>query len=456
MTSILNKTENGQTLGSASKQEHFESGSGRYTESIKIPEPPNRDQQRRARQEEKLHSLHSRNLRTRGLVNERRSQLRQSRSKISAADEDFMKLVRERRTQDCHGDSALEACFKKLQATRDEYGPLEETYDALEERLDREEYEVTQLEEQLLTRGLSNRESDLDSDKCSSDSDDSENLVVIGEPHHPLYEQYLSRLGDADLCHETHSDLLIERENLLDAQQLRQRVGKELQPQDQMRLANFPVEEAKILEELRHIEEDVERLRLECLQAGLLGEDEGEERYKEVEGDEIDILKISHGAVNSGEADYNKYQLLLQQPGKAGDEKEIQSLISQFRQGDPGDRITRWLLHKLRLSFSEVELLSRFSEELGRTADIEKWQEEVLEFWFVDSANLPPSAYEVEPTLTAFPLSLLTDCDKVSPTRFGDAQLIQLVIRSSALSWRLEFGLWLKLAGRKRKSARSV
>jgi hypothetical protein len=243
-----------------------------------------------------------------------------------------MKLIRERRTQDNHSDSELEACFKKLQAARDEYGPLEEEYDALEDDLDRDEYEVTELEEQVLKHEQSipgSRDSDIDSLWGSSNAGISETPEAIKEEPHPIYEEYMSRLGDADLCREEHSDLVHEYDRLLEAQ-------------------------------LKHIETDVERLRLECIREGILDEGGGgdsderiSERQVEDEGDdETNILATANGEVDPGQAEYNTYPVLLPEPSEIEEEKKTQSLISEFRTGDTGNRITRWMLHKLKSSYS--------------------------------------------------------------------------------------------------------
>jgi hypothetical protein len=422
----------------------------------------NGDQRQRLRYEAKLHRLYSRTLQTRALVYQKRSELRYLRAEISTADEDFMKLLRERRTQDKPNDLALEGCLRKLQDAREHYGPLEDAYNELEKRLDREEYEITKVENRILKSGVpkpGNHDSDLDSLSSSSDEEHLEILEGIGEgePNHPLYKEYLSRQGDGDLCREAHLNLVIEYENLLEAEEVRQRHGKEVRLENQTKLAKFPAAEAKILEELKKIEADVERLRVECIREGLFGEaeDEGESDSVSI-SEESDILKTSNGTVSLEQTEYNKYPLLLQQPDE--DDKFSRYLISGFKQDNTGDRITKWLLHKLRSSCSEVELLARYSEGLGPPMDTEKWEQEVLEFWFVDSANLPPSAYQLEPTLTASPPSAFTDPNKVATTRFGDAHLIQLVIRSSSLSRKLEleFSLWLRLARIKGKSAMTV
>ena len=317
-----------------------------------------------------------------------------------------MKLIRERRVLDNQDDLALEASFKKLQDARNDYGPLEEAYNALEEQLNREEYEAKELKEKMLRFEASAPDFEIDS-RSSRSSEDSETSEIVREPGHPLYEEYMSRLGDADLCREALSDLMIEHENLLHAQEVRRRVGRELLLDDQMTLENFPSAEAKLLDNLRRIEADVEHLKLECIREGLFGENGDED-----EGQEIDILQPSIGSVDPEQAEYDKYPLLLEKPEEKEDENKSKVLLTDFKEGDVGDRITCWLLHKLRSSGLEVELLARITDELDRSTNTEKWQEEVLEFWFFDSANLPPEAYEVDPTLTDFSPSPMTDLNK--------------------------------------------
>jgi hypothetical protein len=170
-------------------------------------------------------------------------------------------------------------------------------------------------------------------------------------------------------------------------------------------------------------------------------------------GEESDILQTSNGLVDPEKAEYAKFSQLLDLPGMDEDEKRSKELLSEFNSGDTGDRITRWLLHKLRSSCSEVELLSRFTDGLDRPVDIQKWQEEVLYFWFMDSAMLPPSAYELDPTVTAVPSSNVTDPEKVEHKPFGEKHYIELVVRSSSMLSALEFGMLLKITRMRGRSA---
>jgi hypothetical protein len=394
-----------------------------------------RDQQTHVNLEARLHRFRWRSLKTRALVSERRTELYELRNEISDADAEFIKMSRESWVSGSHDDVALEASWKKLQALRDAYGPLEQVYDTLEERLDREEYELAELEESMFENGVPKLE--------SHDSDLEPQLDGLDEEH-PLFKEYMARLGDSNLLHEAYSELLSENDSLLKIKEASQRSGRVLTLESETTLAKFYAQQTKWSEDLRQVGADVERLQLECIRKGLLPEEEGNEN---------DILQTFDGSVDPEQAEYNKFPWLLARPGEDEDEKRSKELLSQFKSGDTGDRITRWLLHKLRSSCSEVELLARYTDGLDRTVDTQKWQEEVLYFWFMDSANLPPSAYELDPTLTAVPSSTLTDPNKVQHKLFGEKHFIELVVRSSSLSKALEFGMLLKLARMKGRSA---
>lgn len=143
--------------------------------------------------------------------------------------------------------------------------------------------------------------------ELSYDEEDSEGSEVDTDRPHPLYGEYLSRLGDADLCREAYTDLINEHEALLEAQHVRRKVGLELQVEDQATLDSFYVKEAEISEELRRIEEDAERLRQRLREA----------RLSEWEDEESDILQPSEG-LEADQANCRDHQALLQQVESAG------------------------------------------------------------------------------------------------------------------------------------------
>jgi hypothetical protein len=227
--------------------------------------------------ETKSRRLRWRVLKLRATVAEKRRELTHARLDVIYADDDFMKLVRQMRIQQpdtgYEGSALFEHHYSKLQAARDKYGLLEETYGILEERLNREEYEITQLEEEL----------DVDDEDCSehhtddsgissrnSDDGESDNPTFTKNGQYALYDEYLSKLGDADLVHEDLIELRVARRNLQEFQASRKKVRLELSPEDQETLDNYAAEKSKLLGQLKEIKADAERLRIQCVESGLM------------------------------------------------------------------------------------------------------------------------------------------------------------------------------------------
>lgn len=454
--------------------------------------------------EAKLERLFWQVLTSRAAVAEKRRELRAARLAMEQVDEGLMKLIREKRTQQCNSTYEnfleLESHYRRLQDARDKYGSLEESYDTMEERLDEDEYKITKLAEELQgddDESTTHPEQD-ESEILSRASDDerSGDSRAVEEQEHPLYNEYLSMLGDADLVREDIAELRFEFRKLQEAQLLRHKVHSSLSKNGQAIKDNFFTKEAALLEKLNDIELNVERLENDCKQAGLLNKENEEtetsagKEYnnkntnKSVWADLNGLTdpKGGDGQFNvvsdqSGEgevdekinileelttttADRERYSLLLGQPAEEKIERDIKSLISDFNPQDPGDRIARWILHRLRSSYSEVELLERISVQHGLDppANMGKWQEDVLEFWFLDSTFMPPSAYQVQHTPTGLdiPSSPFADRENQALFNSGQAHLIQLVIRSSSIFDKLEFALILRLTIPKGEVAKSV
>jgi hypothetical protein len=369
---------------------------GQESTAITIHPKDNKDRDRRLHhlevKREKLRALYPQTLENRALVAERRSELAELRLVISSADDRFMKFVREQLANASllDNNAQLEELSQELQTARDKYGVLEDEYNALENRLNRQEYHLNQLQEYVFKHSSTLQNGapcDTDDVDSLSESDGAEE-GVFEVSFHSLEDEFLSRFGDADLCKEARDQLVYERNRLLKIKEQRLRVGNSLSPEDEAILEDFPSKEEKILAELAIIEEDVDRLRDACIEQGLL---QGWE-------DETDILESSDGSVDIEQAEYNKFPLLLHRP--RDDEKKFQSLISDFEEDNPGNRITRWLLHKLKSSCSEVEFYARVSSDMGSRSDNMIWQEDVLRHWYRDSANKPPSAFAVDHTMT--------------------------------------------------------
>ncbi|RYP34514.1 hypothetical protein DL767_004226 [Monosporascus sp. MG133] len=79
----------------------------------------------------------------------------------------------------------------------------------------------------------------------------------------------------------------------------------------------------------------------------------------------------------------------------AARECSIYSLVRDANPEDKGDYINRWLLHKLRSSALEAEILYATFRVRLKIRDMARWQQDVLKFWTLDqAANLPVSQFQ--------------------------------------------------------------
>ncbi|KAJ3565928.1 hypothetical protein NPX13_g7320 [Xylaria arbuscula] len=69
---------------------------------------------------------------------------------------------------------------------------------------------------------------------------------------------------------------------------------------------------------------------------------------------------------------------------EAAHEVNMHALISSFKSEDKSDYINRWLLHKLHHSALEAELLWTTFRSKLTILDIDRWQRDVLRFWWQD------------------------------------------------------------------------
>ncbi|RYP02846.1 hypothetical protein DL764_005566 [Monosporascus ibericus] len=76
-------------------------------------------------------------------------------------------------------------------------------------------------------------------------------------------------------------------------------------------------------------------------------------------------------------------------------EYSIYSLVRDANPEDKGDYINRWLLHKLRSSALEAEILYATFRVRLKIRDMGRWQQDVLKFWTLDqAANLPVAQFQ--------------------------------------------------------------
>jgi hypothetical protein len=146
-------------------------------------------------------------------------------------------------------------------------------------------------------------------DQFSYKEEDFANLGIDAQQFRPMYEEYILRLSDADLRREAYSRLVWEYGKLLEALENSEKLSHELLQEDREILSNFHVKEAKLLKELKEVDHDVQRLRLQLYPEAR--PDEGEEPKS-------DILSVSNGLEKTNQRDCTVYLELIQQLESTG------------------------------------------------------------------------------------------------------------------------------------------
>ncbi|KAH7370063.1 hypothetical protein BKA65DRAFT_544788 [Rhexocercosporidium sp. MPI-PUGE-AT-0058] len=232
----------------------------------------------------RLRSLRANALRIRSLLRTKRKVLRDKQYAKIAADEAFMRYVREHvSTSELNTfvtkSDILDALYNAMQETRDIYGPLQDECDEIEENLDDTEFEMGMIEGRI-HRGTTIkgpeaavREGQIDTLGRASPLAPSSSVDFGSdstEDYHPLHAQYLSRLGDLDLAKETLQEMRQEMQALLSNKEARMNVGLDLHESLQYILAELPGQISASRDEIEEIEKDVKRLHSDCLAAGLV------------------------------------------------------------------------------------------------------------------------------------------------------------------------------------------
>ncbi|KAE9367991.1 hypothetical protein N431DRAFT_471370 [Stipitochalara longipes BDJ] len=232
----------------------------------------------------RLRSLRTSSLRLRSQLRTKRIELREKQLAKNAADESFIRYTRENKltmgneSSPIEGPDPLNTYYTAMQHVRDEYGPLEDDYSRLEDILDQTEFEMAKIEARLY--GPESPQEFENANIISPLEEYSDSLLLglnsllglsteVHENYQPIHRELLSRLGDLDLAKERYENMRQERESLSMEQESRARFGLELHENLKMLLAELPTQEELVKGEIAEIEVDVERLRAECLAAGI-------------------------------------------------------------------------------------------------------------------------------------------------------------------------------------------
>jgi hypothetical protein len=383
----------------------------------------------------KLRSIRAKVFRLRSRLQSKRKALHEKQLAKSTADEAFMKYVRSNRsatTDPAEAPSSpftpavdMDAYYEAMQVARDDYGEAENDYNSLEEALDESEYELAKLEGRFYNSEehdvLPNPDSESDAQVAGSITSSPTSLLGMSSDHedhyHPLQFSYLSRLGDLDLAKERHHNMGLQRDKLLSNQMSRMHLGIELHESEKVFLAEFPKLEEELRREIAEIEEDVERWKARCLAEGVdISEDNN---LSDEESNETGYSNSNYNPTpDSGtlqksgvvqdlktESSYSMFSLLL--PASIKGKVALRVLITEFDENNKGDRISRWMLHKLCTSPLDADLLGRVFLNLLNLFNFRQWRTDLLHFqqsvlflWERDEAHKPPAAFKTLQTST--------------------------------------------------------
>jgi hypothetical protein len=326
----------------------------------------------------------------RSKMHELRRELKEKQQAKSVADNKYFQYMRLRELgmapvhQDISEQKMMEELFQDCEKARDEYGPLEDDCTLLENHIGSQELELQRLEEKFYDRPFEppvSQTEGLDSTQQSpavslySGSD-------VSQDFHPLVEKYLSRVGDVEILKERLDEHLEERYILAEEKELRQKLGHDLAEPAQKWLDNYSNTETLLMNQLEEAELEVANLRQNCFSRGLVDE-EGNPTDLESQEQRYFANDVS---TEKERSEYVKYPLLIPRPGSRVQLKDPAPDSEEFPD-DSSNLVSQWLLQQLRSSPLDVNLLARISESLFGNINREKWQSEVVKYWYKDSTK---------------------------------------------------------------------
>lgn len=348
----------------------------------------------------------------------------------------------------------LRELFDRMQSARDKCQDVETTLESLEEELGHAEGQLDSAEQSLINElrpGAETTNGRKPPQPLSRSSPSTLPPLLLGigaeqpKDFHPLYKKFMSAVGYLQLAEEHHQDSLfrkqsIEREqdHLRLAQDYRpiddNSINRQLETQDLKFLRDFDLHMRENLQETDRLREEVEQLRQMCRNRGVFPKHAPLREAYRFERDLDDDLPLNPGPSEDKEGGplfTSRFAVLLYSPNhliedppitakaalkravslKDGDplypsktqvfasaakEFLIEHLVQDSNESDKTDFINRWLLHRLRTSTVEIELLySLFvSASSLHILNLEQWQQDVLFYWTRDEqARLPPERY---------------------------------------------------------------
>jgi hypothetical protein len=293
--------------------------------------------------------------------------------------------------------------FERLQELRNSLQPQEDDYDRLEDQLNREEYELGELESKLYPLNVGAQISTLADDELANFDRRFEPTDSSLSTHSGPIEtssqvnRYLTRKGDVHLLQERLDELRIERAQIVDEELVRARVGRSLDDYSRAFLLEFDNRHSELQRELAAAEDDVAKLRM-----ALIDRDDfiiSADQFDEVQPEKSDLNSLDVTARNSllttdevlssSEYDPTEQEPLLlsgtEEPGPVFSESAIQGTKSV---DNKASYINQWLLHRMRRSLREVRRFKSTLELKNLNLDQSRLTDLVLESWFKDGSDV--------------------------------------------------------------------
>ena len=373
---------------------------------------------------------------------ERRRELRHLRRRKEDADNAFMSIVRpmlvSQRGILQTSVHLLDRRAADMQDLRDDYHSQESDYETLELMVDDEEKQLSGLETRffsLLAAGQTKVERASPSNGDSSETDSSSlsdlpfelrgiSADKPSEDLHPLYVKLTSAMGDLENAREEYDDLLYVKGQYEYEAELKKTTGKKTSNDMEEFFDEFPEEENRMKAEVSRLENQVGRLKKMCEDKKVMRKHMSARmayalgphtKFEDMELDDRDTIlagrqTLAHAVFPEilSQADH-----MLAEPGPwtslqalrvatrlpdndaqkrekqrlAAKEYSIDSLMQGAGTGGRGGFVNQWLLHQLRISRLNVQLLhSTFvSSRSLKIRNLWRWQCDVMYYWWRDN-----------------------------------------------------------------------
>ncbi|OIW29757.1 hypothetical protein CONLIGDRAFT_680574 [Coniochaeta ligniaria NRRL 30616] len=198
-------------------------------------------------------------------------------------------------------------------------------------------------------------------------------------------------------------------------------------------LREFPKEETMLREKLKETKDEVDRLRQLCIDKGVMRKNAPYHEEYTIFSDAGEPFSAETMSINQEQVPRReealantRFPILLSNPrhvledefpltprgalraatrlpnddparphlvAEAMKEYGISTLVVESAADDKSDYINRWLLHRLRISPLEVELLYTIFSTTLKVKNTRRWQEDVLYYWSRDGANKAKEEY---------------------------------------------------------------